>query len=352
LPAVRHARHARPVSVPTIFLVALLAAALSFAAAAVVAPPKADAATTFVATCGSKVRTYPSNRAPVMLTIRAGTRISATARVDRGAWRTTCGGREIRGQIWYRIGAIDGRSVRSLYNVGALYAPVGVFSRATPGGVSPLPAPTGWTEGIDVSHWQGTIDWGRVAAAGKRYAFIKASEDIDFVDWKYQTNRAQAKAVGLLVGAYHFARPERIPGDAAAEADHFLDTARMTSGELLPVLDLEVTGGLSPSELQRWAAEFLDRVYQRTGVRGIIYTSPSFWRNALGNTSWFSSNGYRVLWVAHWTTASAPSLPAGGWGGNGWTFWQYTSSGSVPGISGRVDLNRYNGTDLGPVLIP
>lgn len=351
MPAVHQAR---PASSLTLVLAALLAAAVGFAATAVAAPSTADAATTLGAMCGSKVRTYPSTSAPTMVTIRSGARITATARVDRGAWRTTCAGRAIRGQIWYRIGAIDGRSVRSLYNVGALYAPVGVFtavaSAPSPGSV-PLPAPDR-VEGIDVSHWQGTIDWTRVAASGKRFAFIKASEDTDFIDNRYATNRAQAKGAGLFVGAYHFARPERVAGDAAAEADHFVATAGMTSGELRPVLDLEVTGGLSRSELQAWTGEFMERLYERLGVRGIIYTSPSFWRNAMGDTNWFATNGYDVLWIAHWTTSSAPSAAAGGWGGSGWTFWQYTSSGRVPGITGRVDLNRYNGTDFSRVLIP
>ena len=72
----------------------------------------------------------------------------------------------------------------------------------------------------------------------------------------------------------------------------------------------------------------------------------------MGDTTWFADNGYNVLWVAHWTTATAPTVPGGAWGGDGWTFWQYTSDGSVPGISGRVDLNRYNGTNFSRVRIP
>ena len=100
-----------------------------------------------------------------------------------------------------------------------------------------------------------------------------------------------------------------------------------------------------------WVKEFLERVYQRTGVRGVIYCSPSFWKNYMGDTGWFASNGYTILWVAHWTTASSPIVPAANWGGKSWTFWQYTSDGTVPGISGRVDLDRYNGTDLTKVRV-
>ena len=73
--------------------------------------------------------------------------------------------------------------------------------------------------------------------------------------------------------------------------------------------------------------------------------SPYFWRTNLNDTRWFADNGYEVLWVAHWHVA-VPQPPAENWGGKGWTFWQYTSDGVVPGISGRVDLNHFNGTDL------
>jgi GH25 family lysozyme M1 (1,4-beta-N-acetylmuramidase) len=72
----------------------------------------------------------------------------------------------------------------------------------------------------------------------------------------------------------------------------------------------------------------------------------------MGNTQSLATGGYKMLWVAHWTTASSPTVPANNWAGNGWTFWQYTSSGTVAGISGRVDLDRYRRTDFTPVLIP
>jgi GH25 family lysozyme M1 (1,4-beta-N-acetylmuramidase) len=96
----------------------------------------------------------------------------------------------------------------------------------------------------------------------------------------------------------------------------------------------------------------LGEVYAKTGLRGVIYCSPNFWATYMANSTWFAQNGYSVLWIAHWTSAEAPSVPASNWSGNGWTFWQYTSSGSVPGIGGRVDLDRFNGLSLARVLIP
>ena len=154
-----------------------------------------------------------------------------------------------------------------------------------------------------------------------------------------------------MTGAYHFAQPDRSPGDAEAEADHFLATAAIADGDLPPVLDLERVNGLTPAELQAWVKAYLERIRASTGVRGVIYTSPNFWSTNMGGTDWFATNGYRVVWVAHWTTDPAPRVPASDWAGFGWTFWQYTSSGSVAGITGRVDLDRFDGTDFSNVLI-
>jgi GH25 family lysozyme M1 (1,4-beta-N-acetylmuramidase) len=206
------------------------------------------------------------------------------------------------------------------------------------------------TEGIDVSHWQNEIDWPSVAAANKKFAFMKASEGRDFVDDRYTLNRARAKSAGILVGAYHYAQPHVTAGDAVVEADHFLATADIAAGDLPPVLDLEETNGLSDAEMVTWVRTYLERIYERTGVRAMIYTSPNFWANSVGGSTWFAANGYRLLWVAHWTTG-APTVPAADWAGFGWTFWQYTSNGSVPGIVGRVDLDRFSGASLGDVLI-
>ena len=115
---------------------------------------------------------------------------------------------------------------------------------------------------------------------------MKASEGVKYVDPTYATNRAQANANGLKVGAYHFAKPGTDVDDAIIEADHFVDDgAAGRAGDLLPVLDLEVTGGLSVAKLQTWVKAFLDRVYARTGERAMIYTSPSFWKNNMGDTT-------------------------------------------------------------------
>ena len=164
---------------------------------------------------------------------------------------------------------------------------------------------TGSLYGIDVSKWQGTIDWARVRAAGKRFAFGKATEGVSVVDSTYARNKSGAMANGIAFGAYHFAQPAN---DPTREADWFVNNAGYKHGMLVPVLDLERTGGRSTAGLQSWVKTFLARVKYRLGVKPMIYTSPGFWRSYMGDTRWFADNGYSMLWVAHWGVSS-PSRP-------------------------------------------
>ena len=210
---------------------------------------------------------------------------------------------------------------------------------------SPSAAPT-FVDGIDVSYHQGTIDWSQVAAAGKRFAFVRASAGTLTADPAYATNRAGARAAGLAVGSYHYANPDTAPNDASNEAGWFLQNATIASGDLVPELDFEVSNGLDSATLTAWAQTWLSQVSAATGVRPIIYTNVNFWSTSMADTDWFARNGYTVLWIANWTTATAPTVPAGNWGGSGWTFWQHSSTGTVPGISGPVDLDRFNGSSL------
>jgi lysozyme len=221
---------------------------------------------------------------------------------------------------------------------------------------TPTPAPTGvstYVDGLDVSYHQGAIEWSQVAAAGKQFAFVRATAGTLTADTAYAANASGARAAGLRVGSYHYANPDTAPNDAGNEAGWFLRNATIASGDVDPVLDLEVSNGLDPVSLTAWAQTWLGQVSATTGVHPIIYTNPTFWSTSMADTDWFARNGYPVLWIANWTTADEPTLPAGSWGGNGWTFWQHTSSGTVPGIAGAVDLDRFNGSALpGSLLIP
>jgi lysozyme len=205
-------------------------------------------------------------------------------------------------------------------------------------------------KGIDVSHWDGTIDWKMVASAGKKFAFVKATESTSFIDPKFATNRAGARAAGIVIGAYHYGRPDATPGDAVAEAQWLISNiGPIAPDDLRPVLDLEVTGGLSTAALQQWALDWLDEVFLLTGRYGTIFTTNSFWNNKMGNTQAIAQAGY-ALWISYGGSGSSPNVPAGNWAGNGWSFWKYDNCGSVRGIDGCVDLDKVNGTDLTPFL--
>jgi GH25 family lysozyme M1 (1,4-beta-N-acetylmuramidase) len=205
-------------------------------------------------------------------------------------------------------------------------------------------APAGTTPGIDVSLYQETIDWTAVNHNNVQFAIMRATKGEAEVDSAYQTNLAEAAANGFVVGAYHRATPSDTAGDPEVEADHFLAVAQNAAGDIIPALDIEETGGLTPDELKDWVKDWVTRVKGQLGVRPMVYASPNFWRTNMGNTKWFAKHGY-PLWIAHWYV-QAPDVPANDWDGHGWTFWQWTSTGSLNGITTDVDRDRFDGTDL------
>jgi GH25 family lysozyme M1 (1,4-beta-N-acetylmuramidase) len=217
------------------------------------------------------------------------------------------------------------------------------------------PAAVTRAKGLDVSNWNGTINWASVATAGYSFAFGKATEGTTYVDATYATNRNGSEAAGLVFGAYHFARPAGggiggATASAIAQADHFLEVAAPQPGELPPVLDLETTGTLPKSRLLAWTLAWLGEVYATTGITPFVYTSPVFWRTNLGNSTAAAAAG-TGLWVAHWTTASQPWVPAQNWNGSGWTFWQWTNCVAVKGLKHCADGDRMNGSSPVSVTI-
>jgi len=190
------------------------------------------------------------------------------------------------------------------------------------------------TPGIDVSKWQGAIDWPTVRSSGVRFAFIRVSDGTGYYDGQFQTNWSGAQAAGVLRGAYQFFRADE---DAVAQADLLVDTLETHGvGELPPVIDVETTEGLSGSTIASRVGQWLDRVESRLGVKGIIYTGSYFWEDNIGSAAFAD----HPLWIAHWTSG-CPTIPSA-W--SGWAFHQYSATGSVPGISGDVDLDRFDGT--------
>lgn len=194
--------------------------------------------------------------------------------------------------------------------------------------------------GIDVSHYQGNIDWARVAEVGVEFAFIKATEGASYTDSFFKRNFTEAKTHGILAGAYHFFQPKV---SVAKQVENFCRSyAVATDGDLPPVLDVEdesLWSGISKKRAVDLIVAWIDGVRSRLGehVHPIIYASSAFVVDVLGGDARLKEH---PLWVAHYTSAAKPRVPAP-W--SFWTFWQYTDRGRVAGIAGGVDINRFNG---------
>ncbi len=188
--------------------------------------------------------------------------------------------------------------------------------------------------GIDVSHFQGHVDWQAVKAAGCAFAFAKATEGTGVTDADFAVNWAGMQSAGLLRGAYHFYRAAERAADQAA---HFLATVRFAPGDLPPVLDIEVNDGVTGEALVGGVQTWLDAVEPAAGVTPVIYTNTSFWDAHFNDQ--FSAY---PLWIAHYTSAPAPSPLPAGWAD--WTFWQYSQSLHISGVSGNVDHDYFDGT--------
>jgi lysozyme len=193
--------------------------------------------------------------------------------------------------------------------------------------------------GIDVSRWQGTIDWDAVRDAGTRFAFIKATEGGDHADPSFWENWQGAKRAGVLRGAYHFVfwcRPAR------EQALWFLMNVPPDPDALPPVLDLEWNGEsdtcprkIDPVIARGMVQELLTAMEAHTGKRPIIYTDITFHRDVLAGGHF---GGYS-FWLR-----SVADEPRNVYGDRPWTFWQFTTTGRVPGIRGNVDRNAFVGT--------
>jgi lysozyme len=180
--------------------------------------------------------------------------------------------------------------------------------------------------GIDVSHYQGSIDWAAVASHGVSFAYIKATEGVQGRDARFARNWQDARRTGIRVGAYHyfiFCRSGR------AQAQNFLTVAPRSAGTLPPAVDLEAwsschrrpTGG----EMRRELDAYLAVVERRERRRAVLYVTPGFYA------------AYRAYLPRRpmWRRSILERPPAN----ESWAFWQYRSRGRVAGIQTRVDLN-------------
>jgi lysozyme len=198
--------------------------------------------------------------------------------------------------------------------------------------------------GIDVSKYQQRVNWEAVRDMEVEdvkigFTFIKATEGLGNMDACFKRNWEKSAEAGLPRGAYHFFIA---PKSGADQAENFIRRVELTRGDLPPVLDVEQTYGVGPEKLRAEVHAFLDRVETHYGVKPIIYTNVDFYNRYLG-----PEFDQYPLWVAHYLKKDRPRIS------RSWAFWQYSETGNVDGIRGKVDFNVFNGdsTDFKDLLI-
>ena len=195
-------------------------------------------------------------------------------------------------------------------------------------------------KGIDISKWQTGIDLSKIDCD---FVIVKATEGIGYVDKSCDMLFQKALSLGKKLGFYHFARPTA-NNDPIREADFFYENCKGYFGKAIPILDWEAENKQNVAYAKAW----LDRVYQRSGVKPVIYMSES----VVNSYDWSSvANADYGLWVAkyrdnatdyNYNMANAGSHPKVKW----WKFycmWQWTSTGRLNGYSGNLDCNVFYG---------
>lgn len=194
--------------------------------------------------------------------------------------------------------------------------------------------------GMDVSAYQGSVNWSGAYANGARFAYVKATEGTSYTNPDFASQYDGSYDAGFIRGAYHFALPGNSSG--ATQANYFIAHGGGWSkdGKTLPgALDLEANPysggtcyGLSAASMRTWITAFNSTYHSAEGVYPVVYTSTSFWSECVGSLDLSSTN---PLWVARYSS-SVGTLP-GSW--SYYTFWQYADSGTFPG-----DQDTFNGS--------
>jgi lysozyme len=196
--------------------------------------------------------------------------------------------------------------------------------------------PSGYdVHGIDVSRYQGKINWGKLSHTRLNghpisFVFIKSTEGANLRDSHFEKNWKEASKAGLKKGAYHYFKAQTDPKE---QAKYFIRNTPLEKGDLAPVLDFEEDGNLSESELRSRLIIWLEIVEKHYKVKPILYCNAHFYRKYVHE----KLEGYPI-WVAHYKTRK-PRVHD-----DSWHFWQYTERGNIAGVNGPVDLNVFNGT--------
>ena len=189
-------------------------------------------------------------------------------------------------------------------------------------------------QGIDVSDWQGYIDYSQVSQSGIEVVYIKASQGDNIKDPYFETNYTNAKQNGLKVGFYHFLTATNTE-EAENEAKFFASVISGKNPDCKLVMDYEVFGGVSTEQTNQIADVFLETVKRLTNKEVIIYSDLS---NSISRFSKKLANNYE-LWLAYYGNYNELNNVESNW--NNWIGVQYTDRGRIPGISGSVDRDIY-----------
>ncbi|QPC88496.1 glycosyl hydrolase [Mesorhizobium sp. NBSH29] len=193
--------------------------------------------------------------------------------------------------------------------------------------------------GVDVSRWQGNIDWAKLRSQGANFVYIKATDGGDHLDPMFKKNWKGAADAGLKRGAYHFFYWCRV---ASEQADWFIRNVPKVPGALPPVIDVEWNGESrncrkrpSRERVLEKMQVFMDRLEQHYGQRPIIYTAPDFYADNLQGA--FKNYPFWLRAVAEHPSKVYP--------GRDWVFWQYSGSGLAQGLNEKIDLNVFHGSE-------
>ena len=189
------------------------------------------------------------------------------------------------------------------------------------------------TFGIDVSHYQGKINWNDVQKVQDSFpisfVFVRATAGSVKVDRRFAVNWLQSKEKGFIRGAYHYYRPNE---NSILQANNFINSVSLQKGDLPPVLDIEdVPRVQSIENLKIGLRKWLNKIEDHYGMKPIIYSGESFY-----NTHLYKDFSDYTFWIANYNFY-VENID------EDWSFWQFTDKGSVQGVKEFVDVNIYNG---------
>jgi GH25 family lysozyme M1 (1,4-beta-N-acetylmuramidase) len=196
--------------------------------------------------------------------------------------------------------------------------------------------------GIDVSSFQGNVDWGSAYGGGVRFAYVKATQGTGYTNPYFSSQINGATDASVVAGAYDFADFNTV--SASSEAAHFLSVAGsyVQEGYLRPALDMEGSTSMTKTQISNWVNSWASYVYSHTSVLAVVYASQSFASSYFNSSVPAEPSQY---WEANY---NGQNLYTGNPGSSTpystWTMWQVSSTGSVPGVTGNVDLDTYNGS--------